>query len=424
MSKQQLHKRLTLDQVKNIFAKYQSGELRAKDAINYLEISRSRFYVLYNEYESDPTRFSIEYSRKTVNRKISNKAEKQIIKELKIEKEKIIDNPNVPTKRYNYSYIKNILQNEHGIKVSVPTIIKRAKDKGYYKKKPKRKTHDHEVITNYTGELLQHDSSRHLFAPDSKVKWSLITTIDDYSRKILFADFYEKERTWWHILALQSVILKHGVPLKYYPDQHSTFRYIKNRDKHSPWKNFTKFTDDIDPQWKQVLLDCKSSVTYALSPQAKGKVERPYQWMQDHIVRTCVREGVTGIDDGKKILQKEVGDYNSKRVHSTTKEIPDIRFRSAIKNNQTMFREFKLEPPFESVKDVFCLRAKRTVDSYRRVSIKGTSLKVPGVMPRQDVELRMTPDFKNNLVEVRFWHKGHLTGFQKVKITDLPIVQF
>ena len=424
MSKQQLHKRFTLDQVKNILAKYQSGELKAKEAINYLEISRSRFYVLCNKYESDPTEFSIEYSRETINRKISDEAEKQIIKELKTEKEKIIDNPAVPTKRYNYSYIKNILQNEHDIKVSVPTIIKRAKNKGYYKKKPKRKIHDREVITNYIGELLQHDSSHHLFAPDGKVKWYLITTLDDYSRKILFADFYEKERNWWHIFALQSVILRYGVPLKYYPDQHSTFRYVKDRDKHSPWNNFTKFTDDVDPQWKQVLLDCKSSVTYALSAQAKGKVERPYQWMQDHIVRTCVREGITDINDGRKILQEEVRDYNSKRVHSTTKEIPDIRFRNAIKNNQTLFKEFKLEPPFRSVKDIFCLRTIRVVDPYRNISIKGLKLKAPGVLPRQDVELRMIPDFKTGVVEVRFWHKGHFTGSQKVKISDLPIVQF
>ena len=28
-----------------------------------------------------------------------------------------------------------------------------------------------------------------------------------------------------------------------------------------------------------VLSDLNVDVTYALSPQAKGKIERPYQWM-------------------------------------------------------------------------------------------------------------------------------------------------
>ncbi|MBT9165157.1 MAG: hypothetical protein DDT23_01172 [candidate division WS2 bacterium] len=31
-------------------------------------------------------------------------------------------------------------------------------------------------------------------------------------------------------------------------------------------------------------------VSYALSPEAKGKVERPYRWLQDRIVRTCALE--------------------------------------------------------------------------------------------------------------------------------------
>ena len=51
--------------------------------------------------------------------------------------------------------------------------------------KPKRKAHDREVITNYPGELIQHDSSHHQFAPYAAKKWYLITSIDDYSRLIL-----------------------------------------------------------------------------------------------------------------------------------------------------------------------------------------------------------------------------------------------
>jgi hypothetical protein len=32
------------------------------------------------------------------------------------------------------------------------------------------------------------------------------------------------------------------------------------------------------------------NATYALSPQAKGKIERAYRWLQDRIVWTCARE--------------------------------------------------------------------------------------------------------------------------------------
>lgn len=190
--------------------------------------------------------------------------------------------------------------------------LNRAKRYGYWKKKPPRKIHDREVITNFVGELIQHDSSYHLFASDSKKKWYLITSIDDHSLALLYADFLERETTWGHIMALQSTFLTYGLPLKYLcrPGIVS-LDTLKNRDTYSPWYDYKKFTDDVDPQWKHVMKDCEVELTYALSPQAKGKIERPYQWLQDHIVRTCVREGVTDIVTWRKVLQDEVVAYNT-----------------------------------------------------------------------------------------------------------------
>lgn len=423
MSKQ-LHKRFSTEQVETILAKYTHKEITAKQAIGYLEIGRTRFYQLVRMYYDNPEQFSIKHQRCEPTRKLNALVDKSILHELKVEKEKIIDNPDVPTTRYNYSYIRQVLQQKYSQTVSLPTILNRAKRYGYWKKKPPRKIHDREVITNFVGELIQHDSSYHLFAPDSKKKWYLITSIDDHSRALLYADFLERETTWGHIMALQSTFLTYGLPLKYYADQHRIFRYIKNRDTHSPWYDYKKFTDDVDPQWKQVMKDCEVELTYALSPQAKGKIERPYQWLQDHIVRTCVREGVTDIVTGRKVLQDEVVACNTRRVHSTIGEIPMIRFNRAIQGQKSLLREFKLKPPFQSVKDIFCLRFERIVDSYRNISLKGISLRVQGVMPRQKVELRLYPDVKTRTIEVRFWHKARFIGSQRIRNRDFPIVHF
>ena len=143
--------------------------------------------------------------------------ERNIVKELKIEKD-LIKNKDVPIKWYNYSYIKDLLEQKYSQKVSLPTIIDRAKRNNFYFLKPKRKAHDREVITNYPGELIQHDSSHHLFAPYAASKWYLITSIDDYSRLILYAVLVERETAWEHILALEAVLLKYGFPLAYYVD--------------------------------------------------------------------------------------------------------------------------------------------------------------------------------------------------------------
>ncbi len=422
MPKPQLHKRLTTDQVKTILQKYRGREIGAKEAIRYLDVSRPRFYQILAEYGVNPDSYSIDYERTGSTRSLDRAIEKNILKELKTEKEKIIDNPDVPTKRYNYSYIQNLLMAKYDQKVSVPTIISRAKEQGYWKAKPPKKVHDREVLTNFTGELIQHDSSHHLFAPDGKKKWYLITSLDDHSRALLYADFWDRETSWAHISAAQSLILKYGVPLSYYADQHAIFRYVKNRDKQTIWTSYDKFTDDVDPQWKRVLKDCGIKPIYALSPQAKGKIERPYEWLQDHVVRTCVREGVTRIEDGREILRQEIADYNWRRVHSTTKEIPMRRFESAKQGGRTLFHDLEIKEPVRSPKDIFCLRLTRTVDAYRTVSVNNLKLKVSGVMPRQEVELRCIPDLSTGLTEVRLWHNNRFMNAQKVKTEELGLV--
>ena len=284
--------------------------------------------------------------------------------------------------------------------------------------------HDREVLTNYIGELVQHDASLHLFAPDAKQKWYLITSIDDYSRALLYADFWDRESTWAHITAAQELCVKFGFPFEYYADQHSIFRYVKHRDRFSPWMEFEKYTDDVDPQWKKVLKDCGINVIYALSPQAKGKIERPYQWLQDHLVRSCLRAGVTDIEAGRELLREEVQAYNWKRVHSTTGEIPMLRFQRAEREQQSMFRPFAIKSPFELTKDIFCLRMTRVVDSYRKISVQGTILHVPVVPPHEEVELRLSLDLPHQLTDIRFWYNKQCVGSQKMKIDDFPVVRF
>lgn len=422
--KKQIHKRLSNEQVINILSKYKRKEITAKQAYTYLGISRSRLYQLVESFLENSEDFNIEYVRNKPTHAISSKTEQYILEELKIEKEKVINNPDVPVNRYNYSYIQSIIKDKYDIDVSVPTIISRAKQHGFWKSRPKKVIHDREVITNYVGELIQHDSSHHLFAPNAQEKWYLITSLDDHSRALLHAKLWKKESTWAHITALEDLCSVNGFPFSYYADQHSIFRYVKERDKHSPWYTARKFTDDVSPQWKQVLDDCGIEIKYALSPQAKGKIERPYRWLQDHLVRTCLRKNIVHIDQAQKILEQEVFNYNYKRIHSTTGEIPMIRFENALKNNNSLFCPFSIRKPFISTRDIFCLRMSRIVDAYRNISLHGFKIKVPGVPPREKVELRMYPEIDTQLIEIRFWYDFKLTGTQKIKFSDFPTVQF
>jgi transposase len=277
----QLHKKFGNEQVKAILRNYQAGQMSREHAQELLEIGKSRFFTLLQQYRSDPSSMSIEYQRKATGR-ISAETDQIIRQELKREKD-LVEDERLPISSYNYTALRDRLK-QKGITVSVPTIIKRAIEEDCYRPRRKQKVHDRLVVTSAIGEMIQHDASVHLWSPLASEKWTLITSLDDYSRILLFADFFAHETSWAHIQAAQTVLVKNGLPVRYYVDNLRVFRFIQKRD--SFWRNHILETDDVDPQWRQVMRLLKVGVTYALSPQAKGKIERPFRWLQDRIVRT------------------------------------------------------------------------------------------------------------------------------------------
>lgn len=253
-------------------------------------------------------------------------------------------------------------------------------------------------------------------------KWYLISSLDDHSRRILYADLWEKETSWSHIAALQSVVTQFGCPLRYYVDNHSIFRFVERRD--SFYQKTLKREEEAKVQWKMALEDLGIDVTYALSPAAKGKIERPYQWLQDHIVRTCARERITRIEEAREILYEEVHRYNYKRVHSTTQEIPVIRYEQALEAKRTLFRPFEIPKPFEALEDLFCYRTTRVVNAYRKISLNTLILSISGAAPLETVELRISFNLKTQLATIRIWYKDKLIGKHQVKPDDLKGVHF
>ncbi len=273
----QLHKRFTNEQVKDLMQRYISKELKREHIQQILKIGKTRFFAMVENYRSNTELFSIQYVRKTKTRSINPDIEKNILKELKKTKT-FIDDKSMPVWSYNYNFIRKDLEATKNQKVSLQTIINKAKQHGFYIERSKEhKAHDREVITNNVGELTQHDSSFHRFSPWVNDKWCLITSLDDYSRFMFYAMLMLRESAWAHIIALQTVFLRFGLPMKFYVDSHSIFRFVRGRDEFH-YKHHL-MTDEATPQWKQVCHDCQIEVIHALSPQTKGKVERPYRWI-------------------------------------------------------------------------------------------------------------------------------------------------
>jgi hypothetical protein len=398
---------------------YCQGTLDRTTVEEMLGIGKTRFFVLLKEYRQDQEKLSIAYMRAGSPR-LPVATEERIREELLTQKG-LIDDATLPITAYNYSAVRDRLDKGQ-VHVSLSTIVDRAKRIGCYQSHPKHKVHNREVVTTAIGALIQHDASHHRWSPFAEGSWALITSIDDYSRQLLYADFVEQETSWAHIKAAEAVTRRYGLPFRYYVDSLRVFRFIRNRD--SNWRRQILQTDEPDPQWRQVMRLLGVDVTFALSPQAKGKVERPYRWLQDRIVRTCAIEKLTTIEEVRGVLKEEVDRYNNHQVHSTTGQIPSIRFKEAQKRGDTLFRPFALPKPYASSKDVFCLRARRTTDGYGKISLFDHEIPVAHVPLREEVEIHMIPDPERQAITVRIWWDNRLKQSVDYPLAEFPRVHF
>jgi hypothetical protein len=123
---EQIHKRLSDEQMRMIMDRYLAGEMNATHAMELLGLKRSQFFEWVQKYRNDPDGFTVAYRRKIDSRRLDEKVHGHILEELAVEKG-LINDPSVPIRFYNYSYIQDQLLKRYGEKVSLPAIIERAK---------------------------------------------------------------------------------------------------------------------------------------------------------------------------------------------------------------------------------------------------------------------------------------------------------
>jgi hypothetical protein len=397
---------MKLEQVIRNLDWYNQGLQSLDDSMLALGVKRRRFFDLLKLHRNEQL-LVLSKPKTNSHRRIDPLVDDVIRRELEADKA-LIDNPDIPLKYYNYSAIRDSVVDKIGRSISAQTIRNRARDWGYKIPRPKSSNpHTRVVLTSGPGILLQHDASHHLWSPYADKKWCLITTIDDYSRMLIYAELFEEESSWNHILALESVVASFGVGCDYYADNHSIFRYTDRTQSY--WQTPKVSAADVKTQWKMAVEACGMGVIYALSPEAKGKVERPYRWLQDRIVRRCAKQQVKTIEEAKLILGDEVNRYNNRQVHSTTREIPSQRLRSAIDSGISSFKPLVIPEPYSSTKDVFCLRESRVVNGYGAISWRSRYITMPKNIPEgAKIDLHIIPISSHP--EVRFWYKQELVS--------------
>ena len=149
-------------------------------------------------------------------------------------------------------------------------------------------------------------------------------------------------------------------------------------------------------------------VAHALSPEAKGKGERHYRWLQARVVITCVLEKLSTIEGVRLALKQELDRYNNYQVHSTTEEIPSIHFEKVREKGNSLFRPSALPKPYTSAKDIFCLREIRTVNGRRKISLFNHEIAVPNVPLQEEAKINLLLDVGKGVMEVRIGRDNQL----------------
>ena len=149
------------------------------------------------------------------------------------------------------------------------------------------------------GELIQIDGSPHDWFEGRGDYCTLRVFIDAATGRLTQLRFTPAETTLGYLRVLHDHILAHGVPVVLYSDRHSVF-HINAKDAGP----------EAETQFSRAARELGVECIPANSPQAKGRVERANQTLQDRLVKEMRLAGINDMDSANAWLPGYIEDYN------------------------------------------------------------------------------------------------------------------
>ena len=260
----------------------------------------------------------------------------------------------------NDTHLTEKLNEKEGVKLSRSTVrallrqagivaVRKHRAKRHYKRR-ERKAQE--------GALLLWDGSPHRWLGESGPKWTLVVAIDDATGALLCGVFSEQEDAQSYLTCLKRLLMEKGIPLAIYMDRHGIF---KRNDDH--WTVEEELAGERVPT--QVGLALKSLAIepiFALSPQAKGRVERLFGTLQDRLVSELRLAGIRTRDQATAF------------VNGTFKVDFNRRFAKPPQHSQSAWRKL---PRGVDVERICSFRYQATVGNDNAVRLAGVILDIP-----------------------------------------------
>lgn len=190
------------------------------------------------------------------------------------------------------------LSEQHRLSYDVGTIRSIMIAQGLWKPKKGPTSSEHRqwrLRRSFLGELVQFDGSYEFWFEDRSGKCCLLAAIDDATGKILSARFGAHEGIEPVFGFWKDYLLQHGRPRAIYMDKFSTYKMNSK---------FAQENHELKTQFQRVCDQLQIEPIFAHSPQAKGRVERLFQTLQDRLIKELRLQKIFTINAGNRFLEE------------------------------------------------------------------------------------------------------------------------
>ena len=203
----------------------------------------------------------------------------------------------------NHTHLSELLREREGIDIPRNTLRRILVGAGLPSPR-RRRPPKHRVRRERmprTGMLIQIDGSYHRWLGEDGPQFMLLLAVDDATGRVLSALFCEYENTRDYFALIRGLIEGYGIPIALYTDRHSVFKHVPGVGVPSAPTQFSRAMDELGIE-----------MIFALSPQAKGRVERAAGTFQDRLVTELRLAGATTIEDAGVVLREFLPHFNER----------------------------------------------------------------------------------------------------------------
>jgi hypothetical protein len=201
------------------------------------------------------------------------------------------------------------LRENHKIKRDPKTIRAIQISEDLWKPRRTKKKSEHRawrLRRSAFGELEQFDGSYHNWfeGRGDLGETCLLAAIDDATGFVVKLQFAPHEGVFPVFGFWKAYIETNGKPRAIYLDQFSTYKMNSRAAKENP---------DLKTQFERAMTELGVETVFALSPQAKGRVERLFKTLQDRLVKELRLKKISSVEEANEFLKKTfVPSFNEK----------------------------------------------------------------------------------------------------------------